>query len=686
MTFVTYSQNFEDVVLERALRGVENGRYLDVGAQDPVVDSVSLVFYEAGWRGIHVEPTPAYASALRAARPDEQVIEALVSDEPGIGIVHQFAGTGLSTGVEEIAAGHREKGYEQTDITIPRVRLAEVLQLFGGADVHWMKVDVEGMEARALRSWGEHPARPWVLVIESTYPSTQIDTHRGWLDEVVGRGYDEVFFDGLSRYYLHREHPELREALSLPANVFDRFAIAEHHFAAHAIRSSAEHRQAHAIAALSAEHDDETARLNARKEDLTVQLQHVRAREQSVISERDEIAKRLAAADSHRALLEAQVGSALQERSELLHQLIASERASHKALESAWRDHRDKEQVLREHFSRILEDLRTDLRNVDGKFSACRAELARTEAQLAVCSRIAETTEQQLQAARADSWRGQEQVTAGTTLAQALLADRPSFWERISGRMRSRPAWRAMADWSQHSLSPTRARTLLQTIHVSSGAAEGTMQEMSSVQERNPYHRADSLSELLSWEDVNFVRCAYVTVLGRQPDAEGEAFYTDSLRRGHSKLEILWQLRRSKEAHTHDPGIAGFDRALKRAALARRPVLGFFTRLLTGAEGDSGVDRQLRAVANRQAVHQSEVLAVLAGCNAQVQRNFDEISTLRTQVEAISRGLIDLKTSPSGAAHSGGREPTSETSASEAIKPVADRLLSRIHPAGQTES
>ena len=71
MTFVSYAQNFEDVLLWRLLHDVERGQYLDIGAQDPVFDSVSLAFYNAGWRGLHVEPTPAYAARGREARPDD---------------------------------------------------------------------------------------------------------------------------------------------------------------------------------------------------------------------------------------------------------------------------------------------------------------------------------------------------------------------------------------------------------------------------------------------------------------------------------------------------------------------------------------------------------------------------------------------------------------------------------------
>ena len=61
MQIISYAQNFEDVILWRALKHVERGFYIDVGAQDPVINSVSLAFYEKGWRGVHVEPTKFYA-------------------------------------------------------------------------------------------------------------------------------------------------------------------------------------------------------------------------------------------------------------------------------------------------------------------------------------------------------------------------------------------------------------------------------------------------------------------------------------------------------------------------------------------------------------------------------------------------------------------------------------------------
>lgn len=48
MPFVSYAQNLEDVRLWRALKLFPRGFYIDVGANHPRIDSVTLAFYERG--------------------------------------------------------------------------------------------------------------------------------------------------------------------------------------------------------------------------------------------------------------------------------------------------------------------------------------------------------------------------------------------------------------------------------------------------------------------------------------------------------------------------------------------------------------------------------------------------------------------------------------------------------------
>ncbi len=91
--FQSYSQNGEDVVLWRALRGITDGRYVDVGANDPFNDSVTMAFYSHGWSGITVEPDPGFAPLLRQHRPRDRVIEAAITTtDHGTATLHVVEG------------------------------------------------------------------------------------------------------------------------------------------------------------------------------------------------------------------------------------------------------------------------------------------------------------------------------------------------------------------------------------------------------------------------------------------------------------------------------------------------------------------------------------------------------------------------------------------------------------------
>ena len=219
----SYAQNFEDVMLWRALGRVENGFYIDVGAHDPVVDSVSKAFYEHGWRGVHVEPLPEYAEALRNDRPDERVVQAVLAERPGTQTFYHIPTTGLSTGTAEFAHRHEIAGWQVNEITVPATTLAALFDEIGPRAIHWLKIDVEGMEVDVLAGWGTHPTRPWVVVVEATEPSSQTPNWCWWEPLMLALNYEFVYFDGLNRFYISAEHRELMPLFAAPPNIFDGF-------------------------------------------------------------------------------------------------------------------------------------------------------------------------------------------------------------------------------------------------------------------------------------------------------------------------------------------------------------------------------------------------------------------------------------------------------------------------------
>jgi FkbM family methyltransferase len=225
--FESFSQNGEDVVLWRALRGVTGGRYIDVGANDPVKDSVTMAFYSRGWSGVTVEPDPAFAALLRQHRPRDLVIEAAITTtDHDTAILHVVEGTGLSTLDDGIGGLHSRSDYEVRDATVPTRRLDSVLREAGwaGKDIHFMSVDTEGSERQVLESIDLTVWRPWVLVIEATEPNTSESTRHLWEHLVTAAGYQFCLFDGLSCFYVLAERAQqLGPALGYSACILDNY-------------------------------------------------------------------------------------------------------------------------------------------------------------------------------------------------------------------------------------------------------------------------------------------------------------------------------------------------------------------------------------------------------------------------------------------------------------------------------
>ena len=61
----------------------------------PLSTPASRLFYERGWRGVHVEPVPDYAEQLRGARKDEMVVQAAVAATAGALAFFEIHGTDL---------------------------------------------------------------------------------------------------------------------------------------------------------------------------------------------------------------------------------------------------------------------------------------------------------------------------------------------------------------------------------------------------------------------------------------------------------------------------------------------------------------------------------------------------------------------------------------------------------------
>ena len=212
-------------MLWRALKSYPPGFYVDVGANEPIADSVTKAFYERGWRGINVEALPSLIEKLRADRPEETNVQCFAGAEEGTVDFYEVVGTGLSTSRAEFMERGRAAGFECRQVTIPSRTLVSILNKAGvtNENFHFLKVDVEGAEKDVFKGMDLNRFRPWLLVVEATEPLSTKETHVEFENLILPYRYEFIYFDGLSRFYVAEEHSHLRQAFEMPPNVFDEF-------------------------------------------------------------------------------------------------------------------------------------------------------------------------------------------------------------------------------------------------------------------------------------------------------------------------------------------------------------------------------------------------------------------------------------------------------------------------------
>lgn len=232
MAVTSWSIQREDMQLLRALHGVshEVGFYIDVGANAPDEHSDTKVFYDHGWHGINIEPSPHWYKRLVEERPRDINIHAAASDKPGSVLLFDHPNGGLGTLNETFADRHEtEHNIPKVGVSVESVTLTSVCDQHAPKDIHFLKIDVEGHEAEVIRGMDFRKYRPWILCIEAVEPlKVHIPTHQAWDSMLVQGGYGFVRFDGLNRWYVAAERTELCQAFTYPIDDYIHWTYQRH--------------------------------------------------------------------------------------------------------------------------------------------------------------------------------------------------------------------------------------------------------------------------------------------------------------------------------------------------------------------------------------------------------------------------------------------------------------------------
>ena len=172
------------------------GFYVDIGAHHPYRFSNTLYFYQKGWRGINIEPTPGAIKTFNIFRKRDININIGISSKRDKLTFYCFNEPALNGFSKELSEerSRSSKVYkiiEEKEIeTYP---LAEVLDkhLPQGQKIDFFSIDVEGLDLQVLKSNNWDKYKPTYIMVEDKVDFTNLSDSKvyTYLEE---RGYEMV--------------------------------------------------------------------------------------------------------------------------------------------------------------------------------------------------------------------------------------------------------------------------------------------------------------------------------------------------------------------------------------------------------------------------------------------------------------------------------------------------------------
>lgn len=196
---VSYSQDYEDIILYHVLKDIEKIFWIDVGANDPVYISVTKFFSVRGGYGINIEPQRNFYERLVKDRPNDINLQLGISDRAGE--LTLYGDGSVATFDKKTTVADKTRSYSVKTRTLKSICDTYVSE----KTIHFLKIDVEGWELQVLNGMDFVTYRPWIVCIEAFEPWTEIENYLKWEHVLIENRYHYVKTIGFNRWYVANE-------------------------------------------------------------------------------------------------------------------------------------------------------------------------------------------------------------------------------------------------------------------------------------------------------------------------------------------------------------------------------------------------------------------------------------------------------------------------------------------------
>lgn len=178
------AQGKEDKLIAALLNLEKSGFYIDVGAHHPIALSNTYYLYQAGWRGICIEPNEDLIDYYKQHRPHDIIYNIAVASFEGEADFY--------LGQYDVHSSLQEN--ENTNVSRRKVsvrRLDNILEERGQSnEIDLLSVDTEGTEVDVLEGLNLYKNRPRLILAEYNTADRANSDLQPYLIE---KGYQVIF-------------------------------------------------------------------------------------------------------------------------------------------------------------------------------------------------------------------------------------------------------------------------------------------------------------------------------------------------------------------------------------------------------------------------------------------------------------------------------------------------------------
>jgi len=193
-----YAEFAEDVMVNRILKKIKKGFYVDIGAYHPYKGSLTYNLYNRKWNGINLDISKSSIDLFNIARPSDININCAVSEFNGE--TYYYENSPINQQNSLIPQDDNQK-----KIKIQSYKLSEILKMQNINSVDYINIDTEGNELEVLMGIDFDKINPTLFTIEDNSFDLNNEIKKKKIIFLKEKNYELINIIGVTMFFVKKD-------------------------------------------------------------------------------------------------------------------------------------------------------------------------------------------------------------------------------------------------------------------------------------------------------------------------------------------------------------------------------------------------------------------------------------------------------------------------------------------------